>query len=63
MTADGLSFIQWFFPAMWSFFTSWHIPGTGVSPAGWLLFLLLAGIVLKIVFHILHSGWLSGGGN
>lgn len=57
MTADGLTFLQWFFTNIWYFFTSWKIPGTGVTPAGWLLFLLLAPMVLALIQKLIGVSW------
>lgn len=57
MTADALSFVQWFFPFVWRFFTSWYVPGTGMTPASWLFFLLLSGLVLTIIPKLLGFSW------
>lgn len=57
MTQDGVLFLQWFFQNIWHFFTDWKIPGTGVTPAGWLLFLLLAPMVLYLIQKLLGVSW------
>lgn len=57
MSADAISFLQWFFENIWKFFTSWKIPGTGVTPAGWLLFLVVAPLVLLLIQKFLGLSW------
>lgn len=52
MTSDGLLVVQYLFTQIWSLFTSWNIPGTGVTPAAFFLFLLSAGVGLRIISHI-----------
>lgn len=49
MTSDALLVLQTLFGAVWSIFTSWRIPGTGVTPAAFFLFLLFAGFTLKFI--------------
>ena len=55
MTSDGLLIVQFLFSQIWTFFTSWHIPGTGVTPGGFLLFLLSASIGLRIIMHLFNQ--------
>lgn len=40
-----LSFV---FRTVWSLFTSWRIPGTHTTPAGWALFALSALLAIRI---------------
>ena len=47
MTRDGLLVLECLFGNMWRLFTSWYIPGTEVTPAGFLVFLAFAGLILR----------------
>lgn len=47
MTADFLLLLRFVFTDLWQFFTSWHIPGTNVSPASWALFALGMVLVMR----------------
>lgn len=58
MTNNALAVVSCLFQTIWSLFTSWHIPGTNVTPAGMFLFLISAGIGLAFAKKFLHS---SGG--
>lgn len=44
-TFDILSVV---FTQLWRLFTSWHIPGTVVTPAAFLLAILFAAVFLRI---------------
>lgn len=57
MTDDGLLIVQWIFTTVWQLFTSWHLPGTNVTPAEMFLFLAAAGIGWRFI-----SKWLDFGG-
>lgn len=59
MTQDGLDFITWFFPQIWKFFTVWKVPGTGVTPASWFMFFIVAGLVLTLITKLLGVGWFN----
>lgn len=63
MTADAVQVVKLLFTAIWSLFTSWHIPGTNVSPAAWFMFILFAVFVLRVVrrFLDLNGDDLMGG--
>lgn len=53
MGLDGIVVLKFLFVDIWRFFTSWHIPGTAISPASWAFFsmALVAGLkLLKIYF-------------
>lgn len=54
MTNDALAVLNCLFQTIWSLFTTWHIPGTNVTPAGFFLFLISAGIGLRYALMILH---------
>lgn len=54
MTDDAIAVLQCLFQTIWSLFTTWKIPGTNVTPAGWALFFLAAGIGFKYCMLILH---------
>lgn len=47
MTKDGILVLQCLFENIWRLFTSWNIPGTEVTPAGFLVFLAFCGLVLR----------------
>lgn len=53
MTSAGLQALSCIFENAWKLFTSWHIPGTNVSPAMWFMFLLVIPMGFKMVFGIL----------
>lgn len=53
MTADALLVLQTLFSTIWSLFNSWHIPGTGVTPAGMGLFLLFSYVAVKFLKRML----------
>lgn len=56
MTQNGLDILVFWGQSLWQFFTAWKIPGTGVTPAGWLLFLVFAPLVFKYIFKIFDIG-------
>lgn len=49
MTNSALMVLQVLFQSIWRLFTSWHIPGTNVTPAVMALFLLSAVFTIKFV--------------
>lgn len=55
MSNDALAVLDCLFHTIWSLFTSWHIPGTDVTPASFFLFLISAGIGFRYVLSFLHS--------
>lgn len=63
MTADAIQVVKLLFTAIWSLFTSWHIPGTNVSPAAWFMFILFAIFILRVIrrFLDLNGDDLMGG--
>lgn len=63
MSNDALAVLDCLFNTIWALFTSWHIPGTDVTPAAMFLFLISAGIGLRYVFSFLHSPNVSGYGD
>lgn len=65
MTADAIQVVKLLFSTIWSLFTSWHIPGTNVSPAAWFMFILFAVFVLRVIrrFLDLNGDDLAGGGS
>lgn len=54
MTNDALAVLNCLFQTIWALFTTWYIPGTNVTPAGFFLFLISAGIGLRYALMILH---------
>lgn len=59
MTADALLVVRTLFGTIWQVFTSWHIPGTGTTPAMFFLFLLFAGLIIRFIKGLLDR---QGGG-
>lgn len=55
MTGDGLAVVQALFSVIWRLFTSWHIPGTTVTPAAAFLFFMAVGIGLKFFYRLLGA--------
>lgn len=56
MAADSILVIRSLFTTIWSLFTSWHIPGTNVTPAAWAFFALTAVLVFRIFRRLFGSG-------
>ena len=52
MTHDSLLVLQTLFQTIFSLFTSWHIPGTNVTPAVAFFGILFIVIMFKIVGHV-----------
>lgn len=57
MTADAVSVLQLLFTTIWTLFTSWHIPGTNVTPANFFMFCLCFSLVVRWLGSLF--GWLS----
>lgn len=55
MTNDAVAVVKCLFQTIWQLFSSWHIPGTDVTPAAFALFLISSGIGLRYVLQFLHS--------
>lgn len=49
MTSDALLVLKTLFQTIWALFSSWHIPGTNVTPAGAFLFLASTGLVFRFI--------------
>lgn len=56
MTNDGILVLQCLGQTIWRLFTSWHIPGTNVTPAAAFLFFLCAAIGLKFMGRVVGFG-------
>lgn len=56
MSNDALLVVRCLFQTIWRLFTSWHIPGTDVTPAAFFFFLAAAGIGLTFVTRFLGVG-------
>lgn len=56
MTNDALLVLQAIFGTVWRLFTSWHIPGTNVTPAVAFTFLIVAGIGLRFISRLFGVG-------
>lgn len=63
MTGDAILVLRALFTTIWQLFTSWHIPGTATTPAGFAMFLLTAGLILRSVKSILGAVGQSVGSN
>lgn len=59
MTSDALAILQFLFSAVWSLFTSWHFPGTHITPAEWAFFVLTVFVLFRFIRRL---GTGSGGG-
>lgn len=53
MTDDALLVVKCLFTDIWSIFTSWHIPGTNVTPMSMALFLIVACFGLRFLYSII----------
>lgn len=49
MTSDALQILSFVFSSIWQLFTSFEIPGTHTTPAGWALFSLSVLLAVKLV--------------
>lgn len=56
MTGDGIKVLECLFNTIWQLFSSWHIPGTRVTPAAAFLFFLCASIGLKFLGRVIGIG-------
>lgn len=52
MTADAEMVLVALFDTIWRLFTSWKIPGTNVTPAAFLIFLLFASLALRYLKNL-----------
>lgn len=57
MSNDALMVVQTLFSVIWRIFTSWHIPGTNVTPAVMALFLASAGIGLRLLVRFFDANY------
>lgn len=62
MTNDALLVLEVLFGTIWRLFTSWHIPGTNVTPAVAFAFFIVAGIGLKFISRLFGVGLDVSGG-
>ena len=53
MTNDALLVLQTLFQTIFSLFTSWHIPGTNVTPAVALFGILFLSILFRVLSRVL----------
>lgn len=60
MTEDALLVLQSLGGMIWRFFTSWHIPGTNVTPGMIGIFYLIADISLNFMHRMFDSPPSSG---
>lgn len=49
MTQNGFTFLSGFLAQVFRLFTSWYIPGTNVTPAGLMFFLLCIPFAFKFI--------------
>lgn len=54
MSSDAMLVVKCIFETIWQLFTSWHIPGTQVTPLEMGLFMLTAAIGLSFVYRIFN---------
>lgn len=53
MTDEAMLVVKTLFTSIWSIFTSWHIPGTNVTPMAMALFLIIACLGLRFLYSLL----------
>lgn len=53
MSSDAILVLRTLFEVIWKLFTSWHIPGTRVTPAAWFFFVLGCVLALKVLKRIM----------
>lgn len=63
MTSDGYAIVTTLFSEVWRFFTSWNIPGTNTTPAAWFMFIMVAGISIKVGKRLLSRNLGGSGGS
>ena len=56
MTADFIYVLHFVFSTCWRLFTSWHIPGTNVTPASWGMFALVLAAVVTYLKRVGTGG-------
>lgn len=56
MTGDALAVVQFVFTTVWSLTTSWHIPGTNVTPLGVSLLVLSSVSIIRLAKKYLFGG-------
>lgn len=59
MTSDFLSGLNMIFKIGWDLLTSFYIPGTNVTPAGFMLFVVVSGLSLKFLLSLFGVGGAS----
>lgn len=62
MTDDALLVLQTLFQTIFSLFTSWHIPGTNVTPAVAFFGILFIAILFRVLSRVLGL-WDDGKGD
>lgn len=62
MTDDALLVLKTLFQTIFSLFTSWHIPGTNVTPAVALFGILFIAILFRVLSRVLGL-WDDGKGD
>ena len=61
MSSDALAIVGALFQIIWRLFTSWHIPGTEMTPAVLAFFLVAASLGLRFVLQFFSSNSASAG--
>ena len=59
MTEQAFQVLRTVFSTIWRLFTGWHIPGTNLSPAVFLIGFVLFAVVIRIIKRVV--GGTSGG--
>lgn len=54
MTEDAFTILRYLFTSVWSLFTSFYIPGTNVTPAGFMFLALFVALVLRFLKRIFN---------
>jgi len=53
MNQNALAIISLIFGPIWRMFTSWHIPGTNITPAAMGVFIVFFGLVVRYIHRLL----------
>ena len=63
MTSSVFQFFYSFFRLIWQFFNSWNIPGTNLTPAEFLIFLVVAWFLIRLIRTLFDVDFSDSSGN
>ena len=61
MTRNAFDVLAFLLRQIWRFFNSWYIPGTNVTPAGFMLLVLFLALVIRFIKRITFTHHTEGG--